>query len=70
MFFFYIQYLLFFAISAFFPQFVLETFRKIVYNGSVYPQFSGCVKKPLGQMRGNDNHECIQQEEAPQCRAG
>ena len=46
-------------------QIPLERFFEIGYNEQVYPQFSRGVMKPLGQMRGNDYHECIQQEKAP-----
>jgi hypothetical protein len=33
----------------------------------VYPQFEIAQGNIFGQMRGTDNHECIQQEEASQC---
>jgi len=59
------QYPEIFPILLFFIQIPLETSSKMVYNRRVYPQFSLCAMKPLGQMRGNDNHECIQQEKAP-----
>lgn len=58
----------FFMILWFLAALALETAVQIGYNTGVYPQFSFLRDVNLSEkMRGIDNHECIQQEKAPQC---